>query len=100
MTAITSGAGRMPARLAQHNVGLGPQHREQCLIGRAAEAAGQASERGGAVDAGDHVEPHGRPRARTRQLPVQRGWIHGIAEKRPKLAHRHTSAVGGPQRGP
>jgi hypothetical protein len=77
----------------QHNVGPGPNNGEQRLIGRAAESTGQASERGGAVDAGDHVEPHGRARARTRQFHVQRGWIHGIAGKRPKLAHRHTPGL-------
>jgi hypothetical protein len=42
----------------EHDICLGAKYREQRLVGGAAQAAGHAGNRRGAVNAGDHVEPH------------------------------------------
>ena len=42
----------------EYDICLGAEYREQRLVGEAAQAAGHAGNRGGAVNAGDHVEPH------------------------------------------
>lgn len=42
----------------EYDICLGAEYREQRLVGGAAQAAGHAGNRGGAVNAGDHVEPH------------------------------------------
>jgi hypothetical protein len=62
----------------EHDIGLGAEYREQRLVGGATQAAGHAGDRGGAVDAGDHVEPHRGPRPGRRQVAVQCGRVNGV----------------------
>jgi glucose 1-dehydrogenase len=71
----------------EHDIGLGAEYREQRLVGRAAQAAGQAGDRGGAVEAGDHVEPHRGPRPGRRQVFVQDGRVDGVTGKWQQLPH-------------
>ena len=83
----------------EHDIGLGAEHREQRLVGRAAQAAGHAADRSGAVDAGDHVEPHGGPPARPDgSFAVQSGRVHGVAEEMAGAAASVAPpAAGGPR---
>ena len=82
----TDGPGR-----DEHHIGLGAQHRKERLIGRAAEAAGQAPDGGGSVNAGNHIEPHSWPGRGWRQIAVQHGRVNRVTGKRQELPHRHTS---------
>jgi hypothetical protein len=84
----------------EHDIGLRTEHREQRLVGRAAQAAGHAGERGGAVDAGDHVEPHHGPRPGRRQVAVQHGRVDRVAGKWQELPHRSPPVANDPRNGP
>jgi hypothetical protein len=84
----------------EHDVCLGAEYREQRLVGRAAQAAGHAGDRSGAVDAGDHVEPHRGPRPGRRQIGVQCGRVNGVTGKWQELPHQSPPGAGDPRSGP
>ena len=74
----------------QHDVGQGTQRGEDLAVGGAAEPAGQPVHRGGAVDTGDHVEPHRRSPRDHRQIPVDVEGLDGLARFREELAQDGT----------
>jgi glucose 1-dehydrogenase len=84
----------------EHDICLGAEYREQRLVGGAAQAAGHAGNRGGAVNTRDHVEPHRGPRPGRRQIAVQCGRVNRVAGKWQELPHQSPPVAGGPRRGP
>ena len=84
----------------EHDICLGAEYREQRLVGGAAQAAGHAGDRGGAVNAGDHVEPHRGPRPGHRQIAVQCGRVNRVTGKWQELPHQSPPVASDPLSGP
>ena len=84
----------------EHDICLGAEYREQRLVGRAAQAAGHAGDRGGAVNAGDHVEPDRGPRSGRRQVAVQYGRVNRVTGKWQELPHQSPPVASDPRNGP